>query len=314
VFAGCGGEETAEGPPAREEPFAMRAFTAAGPAACYGPHRDGQAPGQTDPTAAQIREDLAIIDPHWDLIRIYSSTGFGPVVLEQIRQGGFDIKVVLGVWIAAQDQEGGPEANEAEVGSAIELANQYQDIVVAVSVGNETQVYWSAHRSSEQKLVEYLRRVRAGVRQPVTTADDYNFWNKPGSRLVAGEIDFILMHIHPLWNGLQLEDAVAWQAEQLAEVQALHPDHLVVIGETGWATMVHDEGEQARLIKGAFGEEEQKVFFDESTAWADSAGVLMFTFEVFDEKWKGGPHPDEVEKHWGLYRSDRTPKAAMAGR
>ena len=31
-------------------------------------------------------------------------------------------------------------------------------------------------------------------------------------------------------------------------------------------------------------------------------------FEAFDEKWKGGEHPNEVEKHWGLIKSDRTPK------
>jgi exo-beta-1,3-glucanase (GH17 family) len=292
----------------------MRTFTATGPAVCYGPHRDGQAPGQTDPTAAEIREDLAIIAPHWKLIRIYSSTGFGPVVLEQIRRGGFDIQVVLGAWIARQDQPGGPEANEAEVAGAIELANQYRDIVVAVSVGNETQVDWSAHKSSEQKLVEYVRRVRAGVEQPVTTADDYNFWNKPHSRLVAGEIDFILMHAHPLWNGLLLPDALPWLQEQLAAVRAMHRDRRVIIGETGWATNVHDEGEQARLIKGVADEAAQKIFYDTSTAWAAEAGEVMFTFEVFDEKWKGGPHPNEVEKHWGLFRSDRTPKAAMEGR
>ena len=35
-------------------------------------------------------------------------------------------------------------------------------------------------------------------------------------------------------------------------------------------------------------------------------------FEVFDENWKGGEDPAEVEKHWGLFRADRSPKAAMA--
>ena len=35
---------------------------------------------------------------------------------------------------------------------------------------------------------------------------------------------------------------------------------------------------------------------------------MTFFFEAFDEKWKGGEHPNEVEKHWGLIYSDRTPK------
>ena len=38
--------------------------------------------------------------------------------------------------------------------------------------------------------------------------------------------------------------------------------------------------------------------------------TFPFYFEAFDEKWKGGQHPAEVEKHWGVYRSDRTPKPA----
>ena len=74
------------------------------------------------------------------------------------------------------------------------------------------------------------------------------------------------------------------------------------------------EGEQGELIKGVFGESEQKVFHDEMRAWAERTGTTVYFFEAFDEKWKGGPHPNEVEKHWGLYFSDRTPKEAMKDR
>ena len=35
------------------------------------------------------------------------------------------------------------------------------------------------------------------------------------------------------------------------------------------------------------------------------------TFEAFDENWKGGPSPEETEKHWGLFRADRTPKLVV---
>jgi exo-beta-1,3-glucanase (GH17 family) len=41
---------------------------------------------------------------------------------------------------------------------------------------------------------------------------------------------------------------------------------------------------------------------------------ITFFFEAFDEKWKGGTNPAEVEKHWGLFRADRSPKAAMQGK
>ena len=61
--------------------------------------------------------------------------------------------------------------------------------------------------------------------------------------------------------------------------------------------------------------EQQARFHAGLRAWADSAGVTTFFFEAFDENWKGGDHPDEVEKHWGLWRADRSPKqGAPAGR
>jgi exo-beta-1,3-glucanase (GH17 family) len=41
--------------------------------------------------------------------------------------------------------------------------------------------------------------------------------------------------------------------------------------------------------------------------------VTTFVFEAFDENWKGGADPADVEKHWGLFHADRTPKAALGG-
>jgi exo-beta-1,3-glucanase (GH17 family) len=147
---------------------------------------------------------------------------------------------------------------------------------------------------------------------PVTTADDFNYWNKPESETVAGEVDFIVTHMHPLWNGQQLEDALSWTQTVFGQIQAAHPNHLVVLGETGWSTQKHNVGEQAEQMKGRAGEVEQKVFYNQVTAWVEEERIPLFFFVAFDENWKGGDHPNEVEKHWGLYRADRTPKKAMS--
>ena len=45
--------------------------------------------------------------------------------------------------------------------------------------------------------------------------------------------------------------------------------------------------------------------------WTDHEQILTFVFEAFDEPWKGSPEPLEPEKHWGLYKVDRTPKLVM---
>jgi exo-beta-1,3-glucanase (GH17 family) len=302
----------ADAPP-REDPFIVRPFQPLsagrwiGNAICYGPHRDGQCPGGPSPSAAELREDLRLLAGHWSLLRVYGASGFPETLLSLIRGDGWDMKVVLGVWIAPADTL----ANRRELEDAVHLAAAYPDIVVAVCVGNETQVSWSPHRCAPDFLVGYVREARARVAVPVTVADDFNFWNKPESRALAAEIDFITLHAHPMWNGQQLDQALAWLREQTTAVQALHPERAVVLGETGWATSIHAEGEQAALIKGRPGEAEQRRFYREVGAWASTARLPVFFFEAFDENWKGGAHPDEVEKHWGLFRADRSPKAAL---
>ena len=84
--------------------------------------------------------------------------------------------VSRGLQIVQENEDGtleplpdGIAGNEAEVAAAISLANRYPDVVTSVSVGNETQVYWSWHKSPMEDLLGYLREVRAGVRVPVTT-------------------------------------------------------------------------------------------------------------------------------------------------
>lgn len=291
---------------------------------CYSPYRDGQRPGGAQPTAAEVREDLGIVAARWNLIRTYGSREGSGTILQVIRDAGLPIRVVLGAWIApevrrdatgtivAPDAEA-KAANAAEVEAALRLAAEYPDIVVAIAVGNETQVSWSAHRSDLATLLPYVRQARQESRLPVTTADDYKYWILPESRQLAAELDFVMTHIHPLWNGQSLDDALAWTQRIHAQVAAMHPGVPIIIGESGWATDKRGDGEQAQLIRGTPGEAEQARFFEEYNRWIERERIVSFWFEVFDENWKGSDHPNEVEKHWGLFHADRSPKAAMAG-
>ena len=95
------------------------------------------------------------------------------------------------------------------------------------------------------------------------------------------------------------------------EISILYPHKQIIIAETGWATSRHNEGHQAELIKGNLGENEQAIFSIKYYEWTKTNKIPNFYFEAFDEKWKGGDHPNEVEKHWGLFYSNRTPKKGM---
>jgi exo-beta-1,3-glucanase (GH17 family) len=309
----------------RERPFIRREFLPylkdkwIGNAVSYGGYRKGQSPGKKSPSDKQILEDLSIISKHWNFIRLYSADDNAESVLRIIKKKNFKIKVMLGTWLeSAEANPAIKEANTEQVLHVISLANRYPENVLAVSVGNETQVFWSGHRMSPASLVKYIRIVRKYTRVPVTTADDYNFWNKPESNYMADECDFIAMHIYPLWNGIVLENAISWMDGIYHDVQKMHPDRAVIIGETGWATNYNHQkigpGEQGTLIKGEVSAKAQAKFLAELNSWLRKNKVVTFLFEAFDESWKGGGEassPEEIEKHWGLYGEDRKPKESF---
>lgn len=273
----------------------------------YGPYRDGQRPGGPAPTRAQMREDLELLRGRWNLLRIYSADPVAEDLLGLVREEKLPFRVLLGAWIAPD----APQANREQVETAVRLARAYPDVVLALCIGNETQVSWSDHKVPVDVLVGLLREARLGTTLPVSTADDFGFWLEPRSDAVAREVDFIVLHVYAMWNGQPLDRALDFTRGKYDDVVRRHPGIPVVLGEAGWATAKATEGEQATLIKGRPGEAEQKVFFDQFTAWVVQDRIVSTWFEAFDENWKGGPHPDEVEKHWGLFRADRTPKQAV---
>ncbi len=314
----------------RQEPFVKRVFDPEpdgqwiGRAVCYGPHRDGQSPTGDQPTPEQVLEDLQIMGRHWKMLRMYSSQGSTEVVLELIREHDLDMKVVVGAWIGTEaklDETGNiterfPEAvtaNRAEVDTAIRLANEYPEIVAAITIGNETQVFWSFHKVRTPVLVNYIRQARAQTQAPVSTADVFSYWARPESKVLADELDFVVTHIYAMWHKQPFDNAMAWTKQQYAIGVANHPDHALVIGEAGWATQIHHEGDEIKYITDDASEDRQQAFYRDFIEWTSAERIPNFYFEAFDESWKGDDHPDGVEKHWGLYNADRSPKKAVRG-
>lgn len=280
----------------------------------YAPYRDGESPALHSLTSKQhILEDLRLIARRWNLIRMYSADAQSRRVLEVIAEHDLPIRVMQGAWISKHQSQ---QENDKQIQSLIELANAYPKIIVALNVGNEIFVDWSWHKIDDVKgVIEYIRQVRRQVRQPVTVNDDYNFWNKPHAQRIANEVDFIGLHAYAFWNNQTIDQALPWTISIYRDIQARYPDQRIAFTETGWPTSrVYDDSYEGRLV-GAANPKNQKKFFDAYDDWVDSNHVISIYFEAFDEKWKGGfdgDNPmDKAEKHWGLFFSDRTPKAAI---
>ncbi len=312
----------------REQPFRVRPYVPAdaadwkGAGISYGSYRDGQRPGGVQPSADEIREDLHLLAEHWKVLRVYGSLECTPTICKIIREDQLDLKVVVGAWINSEmkNTDDGPleipeavASNSAHVEMAIQLTNQYPEVVAAISIGNEALVSWSGHTISTERIIQYIRKARKETRVPVTVADDFLYWADPKSQPVADELDFLITHIYAMWHREQLEDSLAFTKEKYHSVVMANPDKLVVIGEAGWATVKADPelNERAGRIRGVAGELEQKIFYDAFCKWTDKQRIPTFYFAAFDQKWKGPSDPLDVEKHWGLFRSDRTPKPAL---
>jgi len=311
----------------KQDPFILRKYDSfigsewIGNAVSYGFYRKGQAPGIKGPSETEILEDLGIISRYWKFIRVYGSDDDSERLLKVIERNNIPVKVMLGVWLENESSDRGrKKENLKEAEKGIELGNKYPGIITAINVGNETQISWSAHRMKQESLLNYVRMVRSNTDLPVTTADDYNFWNKEGSKEIAGEIDFIVTHIYALWNGKSLDEAIDWvDRVYFREIKAMHPDKDIVIGETGWATDYErtktGPGQQASLINGEVSIEAQAKYLARHYDWVMKNRITTFLFEAFDEPWKGGGDdtgPHEVEKNWGVFYENRQPKESFS--
>lgn len=309
----------------RMEPFAQRKFDPylsgkwIGNAVSYGCYRSGQEPGKRGPSEEEILQDLTIVQKYWNLIRVYNADDDTERILKVISEHKLPVRMMLGIWLANEtDHPEQKNVNIENVLRGIELANRFKDIVIAINVGNETQVYWSWHKMDVHYLINYIRTIRRYTDQPVTTADDYNFWNKPEAAAVADEVDFIVTHIYPLWNGQTLRTAIDWMDSTFKDIVDQYPDMQIVLGETGWATEYNADkkgpGEEGTLIKGEIGLAAQEKYLLLHNDWVNNNRVTTFLFEAFDEPWKGGgesSEPNVIEKHWGVFYADRTPKASF---
>lgn len=175
-----------------------------------------------------------------------------------------------------------------------------------MSVGNEASVEWSDHLISVEKLVEHVNKVKAAISQPVTFCENYVPWTNKLAPL-AEAVDFISLHTYPVWEYKTIDDALGYTKQNYLAVAELYPNKPVVITEAGWATASNGRGIEPWNAS----EDLQAQYYDQLLEWTRKEKILTFVFEAFDEPWKGDAHPQEPEKHWGLFKVDRTPKLVM---
>lgn len=297
-------------------------------AICYSGFRSGQHPdrgnGAVNPSYDEVLEDLYIIQDTLgiNLIRVYDCGLNTETILKAIKDNNLNIKVLLGIWLHAElsahetcswltepipqsELDANKIINLKEIEKGISLANKYPNIIAAVNVGNEALVDWNDHKVDVDTIISYVKNVKTQIKQPVTVADNYEWWAAKGHDL-AKEVDFVSIHTYPVWEGKNINEALDYTLKNIQKVKDSLPWAKIVITEAGWATTASEFGERAS-------EENQTRYYKELMNIAKELNITTFWFEAFDEDWKGADNnPLGAEKHWGLYKVDRAPKAVVS--
>jgi len=290
-----------------------------GKAICYSGYRKNQSPiTQIYPTYENILEDLKILENDFDYIRMYDANDHTKMTLETIRKNDLKLKVLVGMDLLGEANNhdcawGGDysveeiakniEYNQSQLHKAIELVNEFEDIVLGVSAGNEAVPEWNENLVSPGRVLYFVQELKKYTNVPVTYCDNNYYWRNQ-LKEVAEAVDFISIHIYPVWLGANVSEGISTSIREFNEIKNLYPNKQVIITETGWPT--NSNGGQ--ISKENANEMNQLFFNNELDKYTKEKKITCFFFEAFDEFWKGSDAVDEPEKNWGYYYDDRTPK------
>lgn len=331
----------------------------------FGAYRDTTRDVQ--PTIPQLKEDLRILSAMGiKLLRTYNvyldeASNLLRAIRElQAEDPEFEMYLMLGAWIEAKnswtdeperirDQES--ERSLGEVARAVELAQQYPDIVLIIAVGNEAMVHWAQEYYVEPSIilrwVNHLQELKRKGELPstlwITSSDNFASWGGGGGEYhkkdleaLVRAVDFISMHTYPMhdthynpqfWGvranesgSTDLEKVHAAMDRSLSYAQNQYNNVVKYMKSLGVDKPVHI-GESGWATQSnehygpdgarAIDEYKSGVYHKLMRDWTDQAGITLFYFEAFDEQWKDAKNPGGSENHFGLINLKSQAKYAI---
>ena len=261
----------------------------------------------------------------------------------------FEMYLMLGAWIDCKnawtdeperirDEES--ERNAGEIARAVELAQQYPDIVKIIAVGNEAMVHWAWEYYVEPAIilrwVNHLQDLKRQGALPetlwITSSDNFASWGGGGEEYhnedlneLIRAVDFISMHTYPMHDthynpefwGVPEDEMHLDDMEKIHSAMIRSRDYAIDQYESVVAYMedlgvdipVHvGETGWATVSNEVYGpdgsratdEYKSGLYHDHIRNWSDREGITVFYFEAFDEPWKDTGNPLGSENHFGL--------------
>ncbi|MFJ2981354.1 MULTISPECIES: glycosyltransferase [unclassified Pseudomonas] len=260
----------------------------------YSPFRLGESPQKGQyPSDDEMRQDLEQMNKLTDNIRIYTVEGTQAEIPRLAEELG--LRVTLGIWISPD-----LERNEREIAKAIELANSSRS-VVRVVVGNEALF---REEVTPEALIQYLDRVRAAVKVPVTTSEQWHIWKEHPE--LAKHVDLIAAHILPYWEFVPMKDSVEFVLDRARELKQQFPRKPLLLSEVGWPS-------NGRMRGGADATQaDQAIYLRTLVNTLNRRGYNYFVIEAYDQPWKASDE-GSVGAYWGVFNAERQQKFNFDG-
>ncbi len=253
----------------------------------FSPYGEGQGPG-TEVSEAQIRDRLAVVQPHVRWIRTFSCTDGNELIPAIAREQG--LRTLVGAWLGSDAAK-----NRREIENAVEIARAgHADIL---GVGNEVLLRGDL---TEDELLGHIEQVKAAVPGIEVGYVDAYFEFEDHPRITAA-CDLILANCYPFWEGCPAEYAVLYMKEMYRRARRAGNGKRVIVSETGWPNIGTATGGAVPSFRNAI------KYFVETFRWAEEDGIEIFWFSSFDEAWKIDAEGD-VGAYWGLWDKDGNPK------
>jgi exo-beta-1,3-glucanase (GH17 family) len=228
-------------------------------------------------SVADMREDLVVLrNAGFTGLVTYSSVGVMSRDLPGLAQSlGFQ-GLIVGVW--------DPSSTEELTAAKTAASNP---IVLGFCVGNEGL----QKRYQMSLLSSVIADLRNATGKPVTTTEEIDDYSDENLLRLG---DWVFPNVHPYFhNQLESSSAVRWTKGAYDDLKR-RAGRLVIFKEVGLPT----EGD----TQGKLSEVSQEQYYLELA----KTGVQFVYFEAFDQPWK--THLP-IEPHWGIFKSDRSPKA-----
>jgi glucan 1,3-beta-glucosidase len=196
------------------------------------------------------------------------------------------LKLLMGIWLGRNRAD-----NAAEIKRAIELGQEFPDVIRAIVVGNEVLL---RRDLPVEELSAAIAEVRENAGVPVTYADVWEFWER--NVALSDGLDFVTVHILPYWEDdpVGVDHAKAHVADIRRHVGTLFPGKEILIGETGWPSA-------GRMREDALpSPANQARYLSDIIALSKENGWDYNLIEAKDQPWKRQLE-GTVGGHWGVF-------------